>query len=134
MNSWLAYALGVLTPIGLALLGLAVIAIVGVFVDTSRGYGCGACGKQWTGKTEGKSWKAKVAFERHHFSNHRQQRARHFIAVYRGYSRRLKLRILRMPYDPTARTPWWAVIISTPIVGSWAYRIAVRHGARVAQS
>lgn len=123
------YALGVLTPILLVLLGLCTLALIGVFTRTDKGYGCGACGKQWTGETEGKSWKAKIAFLKHRFSNHRQQRARYFVATYRGYPRSLNLRILRMPDDPTARTPWWAVIPCTPIVSSWAYKIAVRHGA-----
>jgi len=133
MNPWIAYALGVATPILLVLLYFSVLALIGVFTRTSKGYRCGACQSEWTGETEGRSWKAKVAYMKHRFSHHRQQRARHFIATYRGDSQRSRIRTLREPYAPTLHTPWWTAIIVTPVVGSLAHKFAVRHGSRVAQ-
>lgn len=100
MNPWIAYALGVATPILLVLLYFSVLALIGVFTRTSKGYRCGACQSEWTGETEGRSWKAKVAYMKHRFSHHRQQRARHFIATYRGDSQRSRIRTLREPYAP----------------------------------
>src|SRR5699024_5112483 len=133
MNPWIAYALGVATPILLVLLYFSVLALIRVFTRTRQGYRCGACQSARPGGTEGRSWQAKVAYMKRRFPDHRHQRARHVIATYRGDSQRSRIRTLREPYDPTLHTPWWTAIIVAPVVGSLAYKFAVRHGSRVAQ-
>lgn len=123
------YLLGLATLPAIGLVGLAAREAWAYFADRSTSYGCGTCARWWGPCYDGsRTWIAGLRRNWHMATSHPGYRGRRLVAEWRGVPVTLDSRMRRMfPHPPVTV---WDVLARIPIVSSFAFAIAGRHGRK----